>query len=219
MDIFNYNPISNEYISTEVADLDPLAGEPLIPAHATSVPVISVTAGFVPVFNGVSWDATEDNRGTVYYTDTTLSTEYTELGALPAGITKLVPPAFAGWDGNGWIEDLELVRAKQKNTIYHAFNSALSGGFVTTSTIKMDATYDDVMRLDAGVRLAEALAQANIDIRTFENNTQTVLTTDAKTMVNEVGTNYQTKLQQKWTLSDQIDAAATKVNIESIVWT
>lgn len=217
MDIFNYHPITNEYLSTEVAELDPLEGQPLIPAHATSVTVISVSAGNVPVFNGTTWDEVEDNRGTVYDTSTGIAEEFTQLGTLTAGLTTLVHTEYSSWDGNSWVEDLSAIRTNQKSIITNSFNTALSVGFTTTSTIKMDATYDDVMRLDAGVRLAEALSQTNMDIRDFDNVTHNVSTTAAKTMVNEIGTNYQTILQQKWTKCDEIDLASTRANIELVV--
>jgi len=218
MDIFNYHPTTNEYMSTELAELDPLAGEPLIPAHATSVSVIPAPTGYVPVFDGTTWNAVEDNRGIVYDTTTAVQSEHLDLGPLPAELTKVSPPELTSWDGNAWVDDIASIRTNQKSIIATSFDDDLSAGFTTSNGIKMNATYGDVMRLDAGVRLAESLSQINIDVRTFDNVTQTVLTTDAKTMVNEIGTNYQTALQQKWALNDQIDTASTRTDVELVVW-
>lgn len=50
--IYNYHPITLEYISEQFADLDPLdPGRYLIPAHATTIPAPSKIKGKILYFN------------------------------------------------------------------------------------------------------------------------------------------------------------------------
>jgi len=220
MDIYNYHPDTSEYVSTEEADMDPLDNIPMIPAHATTVAVITPATGFVAVFDGTTWNDVEDHRGPVYDVNTRAKQEldHFELGPLPADLTSLVPGEYDSWTGSAWVEDLDVIRLDQKSIINLSHMDALSTGYVTTSTIKMDAQYKDVIRLDGGVRLAESLSQATLSIRDFDNVVHNESTADVKIMVDEVGINYQTTLNQKWTYDDQIDQATTKTDIQAVVW-
>ena len=220
MDIYNYHPDTSEYVSTEEADMDPLDNIPMIPAHATTVVVITPATGNVAVFDGTTWNDVEDHRGPVYDVNTRKQQEldHVDLGPLPSGLTSLVPGDFDSWTGSAWVEDLDLVRMDQKSIINLSHMDALSTGYVTTFTIKMDARYEDVIRLDGGVRLAESLSQTNLSIRDFDNVVHIEETTNVKTMVDEVGVHYQTVLNQKWTYDDQIDQATTKTDIQAVVW-
>jgi len=107
MNIFNYDAITQEYLSTSTARLDPLDQQPMIPANATSVAVIAPSAGHVAVFNGTSWDDIEDHRGTTLY-DTTTQEESTqeELGPIDSQYTELVPTPYTTWSGSAWTLDL-----------------------------------------------------------------------------------------------------------------
>lgn len=219
MDIYNYDSITNEFVSTEPAELDPLEGLPLVPAFSTLTTVIPVANGNVAVFTGAGWEEQEDNRGIVYDTTTSIPQRHTDLGPLPSSVTALVPSSTDKWDGSAWVTDFDDIRKKQKDVILVGFNNALSAGLVTTTTLKMDSTYGDVMKLDGGVRLAEALSHTELTIRDFDNTVVVVSIADAKTIVNELGVNYQTMLQTKWDIQTQIDQAIDDKNtIEAIVW-
>lgn len=109
MKIYNYHPEYKHFISEGLADPSPLdpPGVWLIPAHATIIEPPEYSDGFIPVFNGNSWDIVEDKRG-VYYS--TLSKDvvinYNSL-EVSEELTKEPPPEVSEgkilkWD-NGWI--------------------------------------------------------------------------------------------------------------------
>jgi len=118
MDIHNYDQVTTEFLSTVVADLDPLDSLPLIPAYATDVTVITPSAGNVAIFNGTTWSEIEDNRGTVVY-DTTTQEQSTieDLGVIPVDKTELVPTEYTTWNGSAWIVDLVAAKAANILTI------------------------------------------------------------------------------------------------------
>lgn len=118
MDIFNYDQITGEYLSTAVADLDPLDNLPLIPAYATDVTVITPTAGSVATFNGTVWSEIEDHRGaTVYDTTTKEESTISELGVIPADKTEIAPDEYTTWNGSAWVVDLPTAKTSEKDSV------------------------------------------------------------------------------------------------------
>lgn len=89
MKIYNYHPVTCEFISEGEADKDQLVeGNWLIPAYATSVKPIKQKKSHALVFKSDKWHNIIDNRGKVYWlidgsehTVTTLGEELPE-GAL-----------------------------------------------------------------------------------------------------------------------------------------
>lgn len=219
MDIFNYHPETGEFISTEPVEFDPREGLPLVPRYATLVTVIPVAIGNVAAFNGTMWETHVDNRGVVYDTSTAEAFSFEELGPLPSLYTPKVPTHNTVWDGTDWIDDIDKIRVTQKNAITNSFEQALALGFVTSTSIKMDATYGDITKLDGGIRLAVTLNQANMSIRDFDNVVVDVTLEVANTLLRDVGVNYQTLIQLKWSLQTEIDQAVSdKRAIEAITW-
>ncbi|EPL7529837.1 tail fiber assembly protein [Morganella morganii] len=108
MKIYNYHPLTKEFLSEGIADADPLVEDNwLIPAHATTVPVPEIQSGHVPVFDGREWQQTEDHRGVNIYDITTAQkSEIKELGELPDGVTTIAPDVeFPKWNGKRWVTD------------------------------------------------------------------------------------------------------------------
>jgi len=118
MDIFNYDQLTGEYLSTTVADLDPLDQLPLIPAYATDVTTITPTAGSVATFNGTVWSEIEDHRGaTVYDTTSKEESTITDLGVIPADKTEIVPDVYTTWDGSAWVVDLPAAKTAEQTKV------------------------------------------------------------------------------------------------------
>ncbi|MBT0459845.1 tail fiber assembly protein [Morganella morganii] len=109
MKIYNYHPLTKEFLSEGIADADPLVeGNWLIPAHATTIPAPEIQSGYVPVFDGREWQQTEDHRGvSVYDITTAQESEIKELGELPDGVTTIAPDVeFPKWNGKKWVTDI-----------------------------------------------------------------------------------------------------------------
>lgn len=108
MKIYNYHPLTKEFLSEGIADADPMVeGNWLIPAHATTVTAPEIQSGYVPVFDGSQWMQTEDHRGVkIYDIATAQQSEIKGLGELPDGVTTIAPDVeFPKWNGKKWVTD------------------------------------------------------------------------------------------------------------------
>lgn len=110
MKIYHYHPEYKHFICDDVAQPSPLdpPGVWLIPAHATEIEPPEFSEGFIPIFNGTSWDIIEDKRGIYYNTYDLIGIiqNYNPLIA-PENSTKEPPPEvpegkILNWN-DGWI--------------------------------------------------------------------------------------------------------------------
>lgn len=115
MDIYITHPATREYIGPSLADPDPLQPDSwLIPAHAyVDAPPAPPTGYSVRRTEDASaWDFIQDNRGTIYSTETGIATQYDELGPIPNGFTTQPRPSeFHNWSGAAWVLDAAAERA------------------------------------------------------------------------------------------------------------
>ena len=90
-EVYTYNEESNEYIGESITMLDPeetrMQGKDvwMMPPNSTTVKP-ELKEGYVPIWNGESWDYVEDHRGERGYIGKKLI-EIKELGPLPEGFT------------------------------------------------------------------------------------------------------------------------------------
>lgn len=79
-------------------------------------PPEQVRPGYAPCFIEGKWDVVEDHRGsTVYATENGNPLVITALGPIPEGYTRTPPPdAFYVWDGNTWVNNVDM-RVKALN--------------------------------------------------------------------------------------------------------
>lgn len=113
MKIYHYHPEYKHFICDGAAQPSPLdpPGVWLIPAHATEIELPKFSEGFIPIFNGTSWDIIEDKRGIYYSIDTQEKLENSNPLETPENCTKEHPPEVPEgktlkWS-NGWIlEDI-----------------------------------------------------------------------------------------------------------------
>jgi len=126
MDIFNYHPLTGEFLGTGVADDNPLApNEPIVTGFATPTPPIKVEGRRVPVYLASgsivpqnwpegSWTALPDYRSVPLYRTADgspfeLGAEYSGLGDLPAFLTDEPRPSPAHvWLSDEWTLDEAL---------------------------------------------------------------------------------------------------------------
>lgn len=96
MKIYNYNPITGEFISSADADESPLeVGEYLLPAHATEIAPPTPRALFTAVFSSGVWSEIEDHRGERWFDSTGKSVIIEVLGAVQSGLSVVVPDAIS----------------------------------------------------------------------------------------------------------------------------
>ncbi len=118
MEIYNLAKLTNEYVGSEQAKIDPMAtasvglDQYLIPANATIVPPPEAQAGYARCFIDGLWVQVEDHRGqTVYSTSDASPSVMSELGAIPDGQTLLEPCEYPIWTGVAWQVDQVLLDA------------------------------------------------------------------------------------------------------------
>lgn len=175
MKIYNYHPLTKEFLSEGIADADPLVeGNWLIPAHATTVPAPGVQSGYVPVFDGSEWQQTEDHRGVSIYDITTAQkSEIKELGKLPDGVTTIAPDVeFPKWNGKKWVTDKT---AKKESDIAA---SEAQKQYLLSEAAEAIAPLQDAVDLDMATPEEEALLKAWKKYRVLLNRVDTSLAPD-----------------------------------------
>jgi len=153
MDIYHYDRLTGVLTGQSVADLDPIEGKPLIPAHATSIAPPASRPGYASVFKVLksAWEQAPDNRGVVYDTSTQEETTHYDLGPLPANLTDLKPPSHDySWDGAAWVLDSAKcwtrVRAERDGLIAASDWTQLADVAFTAAQKAAWATYRQALR-------------------------------------------------------------------------
>jgi len=119
MKIYNYHPITKEYISESIADESPLeVGIFLLPANATFQKPPEIDENEVAIFEDENWSIKQDYRGKVYYEkDSGERIVITEIGIYPdESLTDIEPKEYQIWDFefNQWTEDTALIAKIQQ---------------------------------------------------------------------------------------------------------
>jgi len=144
MKIYNYDPLTKVYTTTEDALPDP--GDPsafIIPAHATTVAPPVVSKPFVAVFESNGWVQKEDNRQSFMWEIATGNAAINNLqigDPLPQGFTLENPVGLVKplWDGSHWVENTQWIQ--QHN--FDIYIAELKGKFEEALRL----VEDDVMR-------------------------------------------------------------------------
>lgn len=114
MNIYNYDKVNKEFLSTSVAIENPLEkGNFLIPASATKVEPLQAKIGFAVCFNEQEqvWEYIEDYRGEESFSIKEKSLFVVDyIGSIKDGFTLLKPKDYDVWDNENkcWVEDSEL---------------------------------------------------------------------------------------------------------------
>jgi len=129
--IYHFDAVTNEYIGSDIADLDPIENKPIIPAYATLITIpSSIPTGSMAMFDikTDTWTIVEDHRGKIYDTTTGAESMFDKLGALPAGKVDVAPPdAMSKWDStlSNWVADLGKHQSSATTTINVAYQTSL----------------------------------------------------------------------------------------------
>jgi len=83
----------------------------------------------------------------------------------------------------------------------------------------MDATIEKIGVLNSGYTLASTAGATTMDIRDYNNVVHSgIAIGDVKTILLELGQNYQVQLSKKWSLEERVKSAATQVDLDAIIW-
>lgn len=113
MNIYNYHPVTKEYLSTSTARVDPLEPDRLlIPAFATDTPAPSVGKNEVAVFDD-KWIIKKDLRGVVYWLEDRSEHVITRIGEIVPvdGFSKKPPTPEAEIKLHARVAELEAERS------------------------------------------------------------------------------------------------------------
>ena len=111
--VYHYHGLTGELLGTGFADPDPVNPDKwLVPGLATlAEPPASEVGAVACRIEHTRWELLEDNRGTIYSTDSGQPREHAELGPLPEGFTTQPRPSLHHvWQGNAWVFDEESAR-------------------------------------------------------------------------------------------------------------
>lgn len=131
MDIYNYHPVTGEYLGSSTADESPLEpGVFHIPADATELEPPTIPAGKAAVFSENNWSVVEDHRGTTYWTPDAVSHTVTTLGALPDGAILIAPPEpqpyhVLSFENGQWVSTSTATYAENRAMNYPSLGNQL----------------------------------------------------------------------------------------------
>ena len=105
--VYNYDPITFEYMSTEEAGRNPLnPEEPIIPACATTIVPPEVIDKYAIVWIGNKWEYKEDHRGELWYNAKNKKIESIDfIGVLPEYYYTPDSPIANKPEGDYWQYD------------------------------------------------------------------------------------------------------------------
>ncbi len=172
MDLHHFDPVTRIYTHTTPAPASPLEDGQYLPvAFASTSQLPTIPEGYIVKRTGTSaegdgWQLIEDNRGPVWDTTTKTQTTHTELGPIPAGLTKLQPNAFDSWDGNEWVYDITLEIASTLPTVIATINAAckacIEAGFTSDAlgeTYSYESELEDQLNLSGNIQRAKEVPQ------------------------------------------------------------
>lgn len=152
MYIYNYNPVTGEFLGASLADENPLqSGQYLIPANATDIEPPVPGKNEMAVFSAGSWSIQPDFRGQVLYnTETGAAVQITVIGAMSGNLTALKPSDNSSWNGSAWVFDsakaLKTIRSKRNALLSACDWTQLPNSPLTTAKVTEWATYRQVLR-------------------------------------------------------------------------
>lgn len=127
------------------------------------------------------------------------------------------------WMGGAWVDaawqpTLDEYKQFAIERITEDFRAAAAAGHTCANGITMNSGRDDVLLFDAGVRMNEQAGATHMTIADFNNATHSVTVAEARRMVGELAANLQALLNRKWALRDRIMAAASRAEVDQVVW-
>lgn len=121
MQIYNYDKKTKEFISDEVAELDPIGKKPLIPANATVIEPLAKKDDFAICFDEKKqiWEYKKDLRGKEFWSKETGAKVVVDTLDFDAKNYITIPPKENQIMQNGiWVDDIKTLK-KEMITLIH----------------------------------------------------------------------------------------------------
>lgn len=121
MQIYNYDKNTLEYLSEEVAELDPIGGKPLIPANATVIEPLAKKDGFVSCFDEKKqiWEYKKDLRGKEFWSkETGLKVVVDTLDFDTKNYTPTPPKENQIMQNGKWVDDIKTLKKEMISQIH-----------------------------------------------------------------------------------------------------
>jgi len=225
--IYHFDAVTNEYIGSDIADLDPIENKPIIPAYTTLISIPSnIPTGSVAVFdiNTDTWAIVEDHRGKIYDTATGAESMLDKLGTLPVGKVDVAPPdMLSKWDSalRKWVADLAKHQSSAITKIKTDYKVALDAN-ITVASLNADFQADAASQteIDACVnRLTNNWKPPVGEDMWFDavNGTHLINLTNMNAIANAIATRKANLFARLQIAKATITAATTVTSINKVV--
>lgn len=204
MQIYHYDSITKEYISSSQADESPLSpGEYLIPAYSTTIPIPTIPTNTSILFNNEVWEVIEDNRGTEVFDSVGNSTWVTYLGPILEGFTTTYTPS------------LETVKSEKISSLYSSYLIASSEPITyLNNTFQADLSSQDL--------ISKCLSAGAVPVGFYwldANNGEVPMTfTQLQGLALAILTRGQTAFNHLQSLKTTIKSAVDSAAVKAITW-
>lgn len=149
---------------------------------------------------------------------------FTEETEIPEGFLQRCLPSSYGKE----LTKIQIENGRREEKIKEikqAFEDELAKGVETTvispldgNPIRMNATYEDVTKLDGAFRLAQKLGATTANIGDYYDETQPDISLEDVDQISiEMGIHYSTQLAKKWNLREQAKVILIE-DLETIIW-
>lgn len=121
MQIYNYDKKTKEFLSEEVAELDPIGGKPLIPANATTIKPLSKKDACAVCFDEKSqiWKYKKDLRGKEFWSKTDGSSVLVDtLDFDIKNYTSTPPKENQIMQSGKWVDDIKALKEQMISQIH-----------------------------------------------------------------------------------------------------
>ena len=221
MQIYNYDKNTLEYLSEEVAELDPIGGKPLIPANATVIEPLAKKDGFVSCFDEKKqiWEYKKDLRGKEFWSKTDGSSVVVDTLDFDIDNYTSTPPKENQIMQNGkWVDDIKTLK-KEMIALIHKKKDELnySNYEFENHTYRMGADVQADLLATITIFGAVGKLPAGYTIKDIKTNEYVAF--DLPKLVKlsaEVATRKATAIFKTQKLEDAINKCTTKAELEKI---
>lgn len=228
MNIFNYNPITKEFLNQTVARQDPKDIDNfLIPKHSTIIEVLPEKNGFARCFNEEinQWEYKEDNRGqTVYSISTKQQNIVDYIGEIKSTETLLEPNSNSKWENNMWVNDIVLQKQNKTIEIKNNAPSLEPSTFLCTPVgePEQELTFNggdsSASAILGAVNLAKARGENKVKLWDINNKNHEFTIQDGLEIAQNIAIDYSDVMYQRNDKLQQIENATTEQEIKDVTW-
>lgn len=207
--IYHYDGETGEYLDASEARVDPIDGNPLVPAHATTDDPPTAGSNQAAVYRNGNWSLVADYRGTIYWTPGGEKHEIDALGVTPPGNAQYTEPG----------PTLADVKSGKTAEIKQAYQAALATGvdynghtFPLTDTIRNSITAE-------WLRVKQGEPAQHTAMWPVVGEAPITLTDTEIAELGPIARNAFVPLNNKYlTLLTQVAAAQDKAAVDAITW-